>query len=1006
MGEKYNAFISYKHSELDSKIASEIQRQLERFKIPSSIKKISGKNKINRVFRDKEELTLTSDLSATIENALINSDHLIVICSNATKESIWVQREIEYFLKSHSRKQILTVVTEGEPCDVVPEILQYKEEKVIDSSGNTVITKVPTEFLACDYRGELKKAHKDELPRLAAALIGCNYDDLVQRQKQYRRKKRIATLSIVGTLLVMLTTYFAFTSYRINKNYEQSLLNQSEYLAAESTKLYENGDRVSAALLALEALPNDDFDRPLSNKALNALSDAIYAYRPMGISDLMLSKSFKHSGEITDYVIDEKHGLMATVHSLYYLTIWDLETGKELYSCKYTVIISKIDFLDNGNLVVLSDNLACLDTKTFQTLWTVTNSDTILKNDFVVSDDSTKVVLAMSDYISIIDSKNGEENKQLRINNTTDVSNAFAHVAVSKDGKYIAACESTGIAKHGKIIIWNIDSGEYSISDFDVNHTKQLMFTQDNYVVCLAEDNITETSLTYTTLTGYDAHMLHPGLLNVYCIDVNGKTIYKESVSYKQQYYGVYSQLCDDNLYCAVGNICKVFDTNSGATIKEIELPSPIISLFVKDNNISAVLSDGSFASYSESIGYPVTMDYFVDDLNMATLGKYITVVQFDSSDILLYDNKMYDETWQNVKDFENNISSIDESYQIGNYLVCKGESLSEEQTVYCIDTKNQKLLWTISDNNIASIIPATDLNKLLILTKDDTSDSKIVKSLELKDGSSTVVQTEYEIYNDYLEYKDNYIYYIGIVMDNETNQYSSLLCKTDVNTKNGDTTVVDTENKNYSYFHIINNDSYILWKHNANSILCINGKIFEKAIEYPMLTQITEDNIIFIDNNDIVICDENLIEESRIPLYDKMPLATIMHENNLLVTFDDTFCRYDMDGNTLENFDILSKEYGDNIVWDFYDDKLALKIDDKLNIIDTKKWELYTSFKYCIGFASDIETAYILGFAEDSERNIGYFKIYSPDELIEKATKMLDGFSLTEKQKSDYGLN
>lgn len=123
MIDHYNAFISYRHAPLDSKVAAEIQTRLERFRIPKAIRKSSGIRKIDRIFRDKEELLITSDLNETIENALIHSDFLIVICSHATRESVWVQREIEFFLKTHSRKQILTVVAEGEPCDVVPQIL-------------------------------------------------------------------------------------------------------------------------------------------------------------------------------------------------------------------------------------------------------------------------------------------------------------------------------------------------------------------------------------------------------------------------------------------------------------------------------------------------------------------------------------------------------------------------------------------------------------------------------------------------------------------------------------------------------------------------------------------------------------------------------------------------------------------------------------------------------------------------------------------------------------------
>ena len=39
MIEHYNAFISYKHAPLDTKVASEIQTRLERFRIPKTIRK-------------------------------------------------------------------------------------------------------------------------------------------------------------------------------------------------------------------------------------------------------------------------------------------------------------------------------------------------------------------------------------------------------------------------------------------------------------------------------------------------------------------------------------------------------------------------------------------------------------------------------------------------------------------------------------------------------------------------------------------------------------------------------------------------------------------------------------------------------------------------------------------------------------------------------------------------------------------------------------------------------
>ena len=77
MSNHYNAFISYRHHPDDIRVASEIHRALERFHVPASIRKKYGK--IERLFRDKEELPITSDLNDDIDAALRNSDYLIVI---------------------------------------------------------------------------------------------------------------------------------------------------------------------------------------------------------------------------------------------------------------------------------------------------------------------------------------------------------------------------------------------------------------------------------------------------------------------------------------------------------------------------------------------------------------------------------------------------------------------------------------------------------------------------------------------------------------------------------------------------------------------------------------------------------------------------------------------------------------------------------------------------------------------------------------------------------------
>ena len=94
---KYVAFISYRHIQPDFEIASQIHKAIENFKVPKELDP-HGKYKDMRVFRDREELT-TKDLSESLDEALRESEYLIIICSRRTPDSPWCTREVEEFKK-------------------------------------------------------------------------------------------------------------------------------------------------------------------------------------------------------------------------------------------------------------------------------------------------------------------------------------------------------------------------------------------------------------------------------------------------------------------------------------------------------------------------------------------------------------------------------------------------------------------------------------------------------------------------------------------------------------------------------------------------------------------------------------------------------------------------------------------------------------------------------------------------------------------------------------------
>ena len=195
IADRYNAFISYRHSKKDNAIAKEIQTSLEHFKIPAKIKKKTGIKRFDRIFRDKEELPITSDLDNEIEAALKVSDYLIVICSTRTSESVWVKREIETFLKYHSKKNIFTVLVDGEPDEVIPDVLLHDTVTRKLADGTIVEQEEIIEPLSCDYRMSIRQARNEELPRLASSMLGCAYDELMRRRRQYRIHRAIAAIS-------------------------------------------------------------------------------------------------------------------------------------------------------------------------------------------------------------------------------------------------------------------------------------------------------------------------------------------------------------------------------------------------------------------------------------------------------------------------------------------------------------------------------------------------------------------------------------------------------------------------------------------------------------------------------------------------------------------------------------------------------------------------------------------------------------------------------------------
>ncbi len=293
---KYKAFISYRHLEPDMQAAEKLQKLLEAYKPPKNL--AGDSHEKWRIFRDVSELQSSSDLSEDIRNAIESSEFLIVICSPEYNESKWCAQELTHFRELHgnTNENVITLLVHGDPQKAFPEALTYKEVTTTNEKGEEVTVKVEVEPLAANITaGTLKESMKKldtEYLRIAAPLLGCDFNDLYQREKRReaaRRRKVFGTVFGILSLITIISVYSSVTISRKNVQIQQQneqiqqqnkdlLVENAGHLAAESEKLFKDRSLIPAVRKAVEALPTKGSDKPVVTEAEYALSRELGMY--------------------------------------------------------------------------------------------------------------------------------------------------------------------------------------------------------------------------------------------------------------------------------------------------------------------------------------------------------------------------------------------------------------------------------------------------------------------------------------------------------------------------------------------------------------------------------------------------------------------------------------------------------------------------------------------------------------------------------------------------------
>lgn len=479
MGKEYKAFISYRHLPADSRIAERVHRGVEHYRIPRQLAG-DGKRRFGRVFRDKEELPLSVNLTDSIHEALDHTEYLIVICSPETPKSQWVREEIRYFLKAHDLDHVMAVLVEGEPGEAYPPELLHRY-----APDGTVLEDV--EPIAADVRGssrrEVERKISREFLRIYARLLGCDFDDLYRREQRYRTRR--ALTAAVATALVSAL----FIGMLLNRNAqirEQMLAAQrseSQALVELSRSAYRSGAYRDALSMALRALPGPGRERPYVPEAEMLLGDEIALYR---YDSLEIVQSVDCRTQVAACAVSPETMLLLTLGSDGSLAAYDIRTGQLRWQAQELKNVFSIRLREDLGLVLAreGERLAAVELESGALLWELPGFPLLSKpesGEECLCSNSGFVGGILQQTLFFLDLRSGEKKDEYPI--SADLIDALA---VSPDGRYgaVVAENWEGV----RVLLLDREKGELIPLEGDypkggLSHAYELCFSESGNLI-------------------------------------------------------------------------------------------------------------------------------------------------------------------------------------------------------------------------------------------------------------------------------------------------------------------------------------------------------------------------------------------------------------------------------------------------------------------------------------------------------------------------------------------
>lgn len=670
----FSAFISYRHGDIDSRAAQELQKQLEHFHAPKGIS--AERKPFKRCYLDDGELSGGYDYAKQLREALKNSEWLIVVSSPGTKDSRWVNEEIDIFLEYHDRSRVLALLTGGEPEQSFPPRLLEETP-----AGDLLI--------AADCRGDdlgqvLKNIRGDAFLRLAAPMLSTTFDGLKQRNRIYRLRRVAAAGAAVAVLAVSFGVYsadkaatIASQAARIEAEYKNALINESRFLTEQAKNYLAEEDTIGAIEMALRALPSETQDRPVLADAKYVLGSALDVYvMPGHEKPFKATKSFA-SDKVYKMFCDTEGEYIFTLEDEYKRVCvrdgnfdlidavrFDEEISSQFFSLEL-LIPGK-----SSLLVSTYSGVFCWNYETGE-LSTLTDEHA---SGIMLSADGSFAAIITSEYtdafetnyyVTLIDTETGallgkhELNAAVKALCDADISLYYFNYVL----------DLLAIEPDGSGLVFAVSDSPIYLPEAPVSRLFYLdLVSGDIRRLCTVPDYVYEMNMigsyltfctSYDTMLSTDAGTVdHSDQIALYVYDLDKNEVVncieesKYGVGYEYRIEPIYyrdGEFDTDAAVFIAGNYCEAIELSTGKVLKKYDFGSPIVKSICREDGITAILRNGNVASvdYSDP-RVPGQSRFFCEDIkDVCFSGGYVYVLTTDR--VLRYETGAYDKGYMSL---------------------------------------------------------------------------------------------------------------------------------------------------------------------------------------------------------------------------------------------------------------------------------------------------------------------------------------------------------------------